>query len=126
MAEQINPREYRDVARFVEETSLDALTAYSEITFTPAIGDLQYFPQPAPDMRAAERGFALLHQQVGEVVAILHALATAAEKKLPIPTVLVVRVRPYVEAFRNRDRPEQNGNRADAGGEDKPRPRKNK
>ncbi len=96
---EANEYGYREIAKFVENTSLEALTAYSEISFTPVIGGMQYFPRPSSEARAAERGFSLLREHVDEVVAILYALAAAADNKLPVPPVLALRVKPYVDAF---------------------------
>ena len=95
---------YREVAKFVENTTFETLTAYSEISFTPVIGAMQYFPRPSSEARAAERGLSLLREQVDEAVAILYALAAAVDNRLPVPDVLAARVQPYVEIFLARKR----------------------
>jgi hypothetical protein len=106
--ERIDPREYREAARFIENAALEAFTFYSEISLTPVVGDLQYFPRPTAEARAAERGLLLLREQADEVVATLYALAAAAEQSAaengppPVPLVLRLLVLPYVEAFRKR------------------------
>jgi hypothetical protein len=100
MPQQLDPNELREVAKFVAETSLEALTAYSELSFPPVVGNLQDFPRPSLEGRAAQQGFVVLREEVEEAVAALHALAAAIDHRLPVPPALQVRVQPYVNAYR--------------------------
>lgn len=126
MPEDINAEEYREAAKFIENAFLEALTTYADISFTPAIGDLYNFPRPTTEARAAQRGLGLLRQQADEVVAILHALAAAADNRLPVPSVLKLRVEPYVQAFRTREQRPLNAEGNDVKGQRKSATRKGK
>jgi hypothetical protein len=94
------PAELREAARFLEETSLDALDGYSDIDFAPVIGDLQNFPRPSPEARTAQRGFDVLREGIDDAVAALHALAAALESGRDVPPALIAVVQPYLEVFR--------------------------
>ena len=100
MPPQLDPNELREVAKFVMETSLEALQAYSEISFPPVVGNLQNFPRPSLEGRAAQQGFGVLREEVEEAVAALYALAAAIDNRLPVPLPLQVRLQPYIDAFR--------------------------
>jgi hypothetical protein len=54
---RISARELRQVAEYVESTSLDALANYADISFPLVRGDSKTFPRPSAESRAAERGF---------------------------------------------------------------------
>lgn len=120
MPESLDPNELREVAKFVEETSLDALTSYVELSFPPVVGDMQNFPRSAPEERAAVRGFDVLREEVEATVAVLYALAVASENRLPVPITLQVRVEPFINMFRIQ-REQQAAERDDAQGEQEQR-----
>ncbi len=106
---ELNAKLYRTTAKFIEDKILGELTieTSSELgnPFIPVIGDLQYFPQPASEAVAAQRGFRLLRIQLNEVVAMLYAIAAAAEvekdkEKLVVLGLFAIRLQPYVDYFR--------------------------
>jgi len=123
----INPKTYRDAARFFENEVLDVLTISSEISFIPVLGNLQYsFPRPSPEARATQRGFSLLRVEVDEVVAILYALAAAKDankdgKDQLVLDMFIKRVGPYVTYYSNHFQNQQSVNQ-----EDKPARQKEK
>ena len=97
---QPDPRILRAVARYLEDDVLAVLISYADITFPPAVGNLQYFPRAAPDDQAAARGREVLESQIVDAVAALYALAVAIERNLPVPPVLLVSLQPYIDAGR--------------------------
>jgi hypothetical protein len=99
------PQELRQVAEFVENTRLDALGSYSDMSFPLVHGDLKTFPRSSPESRAAERGFDVMRQDTEAVVTTLYALAAALDNDLDVPQALLVPVLPYIELFRA-ERPE--------------------
>jgi hypothetical protein len=93
-------QELRQVAEYVEDTVLETVTNYSDITFPLAHGDLKTFPRASAESRAAQRGFDVLRQSTEEIVTSLYAVAAAMDNDLPVPQVLLVPLLPYIEAFR--------------------------
>jgi hypothetical protein len=93
-------QELRQVAEYVENTSLDALASYSDISFPLVHGDPKTSPQPSAESRAAERGFDVLREDTEAVVTALYALAAALDSDLDVPQTLWVPVLPYLNAFR--------------------------
>jgi hypothetical protein len=96
----ITAQELRQVAEFVENTILETLASYSDISFPLVHGDLKTFPRASAESRAAERGVDVLRQDAEEVVTALHAIAAAMDNDLDVPRVLLVPLLPYIEAFR--------------------------
>jgi hypothetical protein len=97
---QREARELRDAARFIEMESLDALEDYAEIPRPLVIGNLQFFPRPAPEDRAAEEGFDVLRAQALQAVAVLRALAAVRESGRAVPPALQMMAQPFLLAYR--------------------------
>ncbi|MEJ7655116.1 MAG: hypothetical protein WKH64_18160 [Chloroflexia bacterium] len=92
--------DYRDAARSLEEVGLDTVSSYAEMTFAPVdTGDSKDFPRATTDEQAASHGFAVLSEKINEAVAVLHALAAAADDGRDVPPELLVWVRPYLELY---------------------------
>jgi len=100
MEQEIRADELRNAARFVEETILDALADFSDITFPLVIGGAKDFPRPAPEGRAAEQGVDVLRKDAEEAVAALYALAAAVDNELPVGPALLTSVQPFIDAYR--------------------------
>jgi hypothetical protein len=98
--QRITAQELRRVAEYVEDTVLETLASYSDISFPLAHGDLKTFPRPSAESRAAQRGIDVLRQDTEEAVTALYAIAAAMDNDLDVPQVLLVPLLPYIEAFR--------------------------
>jgi hypothetical protein len=99
--ERITAQELRQVAEYVEDTILETLANYSDISFPLVHGDLKTSPRASAESRAAQKGFDILRQNTEEAVTTLHALAAAMDNDLDVPQVLLLPFRPYIEAFRS-------------------------
>jgi hypothetical protein len=94
-----SPEELRRVARFVEETALEALDDYAAVPVPLAVGGPKEFPRPSPDDQAAEQGSNALRESAERAVIQLDALAFALQHGLEVPPVLFVPVQGYIDAF---------------------------
>jgi hypothetical protein len=100
MAEQVNSETLRNVAMMIERKALTDLSQFGDFEAVPVIGDMQYFPRATPEARAAQIGFRLLREVTDDVVAMLYALAEAADRKVPLSeSPLLVLVRPYIALY---------------------------
>jgi hypothetical protein len=100
--ERIDSAELRAAARYTEEVGLSALASYSEIPINVYAASLERFPQPSQGDSAAQDGIFALRQSVERAVSAMHALALAADNRLPIPPVLLIPLKPYLDAFRSK------------------------
>src|SRR5438105_372077 len=91
--------EFRNVARYVEETALPALASYSEIPIPLRSGGLKEFPRPSREGQAAEQGIDALRASIQQAVVQLYALAYAQEHGLAVPPALVAVVQNYIDAY---------------------------
>lgn len=89
--------ELRRIARFVEEAASTAAESAAEPP-PLAIGGAQYFPQPAPDDRALQRGS--LQDTADENVETLLTLAATMEAGGDVSPVLLADVQPLIDAYR--------------------------
>ncbi len=94
------PDELRRAAAYLEETSLDDIAGFADIAFPLVSGDLKEFGRPSPEARAAQQGFDVLREDLERTAASLYALAAVLETDRDVPTVLLLRVQPYIDAFR--------------------------
>ena len=99
-AQGVSSRELRETARYLEDTALDALASYADITFPLSVGNARFFPRERPEDQVAQRGVAVLQESIEQVVASLYALAAALDNNLAVPPALLVSVQPYIDAFR--------------------------
>ena len=100
MAEQVNGELLRNVATVIERRALADLNDVGDFEAVPVVGDMQYFPRAAPEARAAQMGLRLLRERTDEVVAMLYALAEAADRKVPLSeSPLLVLLRPYIALY---------------------------
>jgi hypothetical protein len=99
--ERIDSAELRAAARYTENLALSALAGYSEIPIEVYSGNLEQFPRPSQQDSAAQEGIVALRQSVDRVVASMYALALAAENNLPVPRVLLLAIKPYLDEFRS-------------------------
>jgi hypothetical protein len=121
MAEQMNGALFRQVAQAIEQRALTDLNNTGDVEAAPVIGDMQYFPRATPEARAAQSGFRLLRERTDDAVAMLYALAEAADRNVPLAdSPLLVLVKPYIDLHQlQRQRPDKGGDRDRRQGADK-------
>lgn len=93
---QHRAEELRAAARSLEEANA-ALANLAE-TPLPLEGDPQAFTREAAPDRTLVEGLDLLVEETARVSAILDALASAEERELDVPPVLLASVQPYLDA----------------------------
>jgi hypothetical protein len=89
-------KELRNLAIVFEIAPAEDLAGFADLNIPLSTGNLQEFPRPAPDLRAAEQGVEYLRQSVERDSAMLDALAAGREQGLEIPPAF----RDHVELYR--------------------------
>jgi hypothetical protein len=92
--------ELRALAVALEIAATEGLAGVAELQFPLTTGNLQEFPRPAPEGRAAAQGVEYLRDSAQRASAILAALAAAREQGPEIPPVLRATVEPFISALR--------------------------
>ncbi len=108
MEQQPDAKKYREVANFLE-THLENLMTYSEEVeklSVPVVGNLQYFPRPAPDVRLLGNQLSLAQDNANEAIEILNVLAELDEGKVngdegipPVPLLLMAQMQSEIMPF---------------------------
>ncbi|MGE5667399.1 MAG: hypothetical protein ACM338_04305 [Betaproteobacteria bacterium] len=97
---ETNPEELWKAARFVAAVGLDAVAEFFQLPFPLSISSPKDFPRPGSENRAAREGVELLRREIENAAAQLFALASALEAGVTLSPVLLIPVRPYLEAYR--------------------------
>jgi hypothetical protein len=87
----------RDTAYLLEVAAGESL---ADLSFPLSTGNLQEFPRPSPELRAAEKGLETLQDTAARAVSMLHVLAAAREQGLEIPPVLRAAVERFIATVR--------------------------
>ncbi len=89
--------ELRNTAFLFEVAAGESL---ADLSFPLSTGNLQEFPRPSSELRAAEEGLAILRDSAERVASMLQALAVAREQGREIPPILRAAVEPFIAAVR--------------------------
>jgi hypothetical protein len=97
--DELRPEELRSAARYVEATARPALAHLSTIPIPRYSGSPTGFPQASQADQAAEDGVDDLRQVIGQTVRAIYTVAFMRENGITVPPVLWLPVKPYIVAY---------------------------